>query len=153
MNSMETFESPVYAFQPQSSPLQRNSVLKWSVITGAWILLGVIYVIPIYLEVRAEGMGHSFVRIFAWGILSWLVWAPLTPAIIALARRFPLVVQPSGECIHVQEDRRTEPAVDTDRRLVRPHRGETLTREEPESAARARQPADERHLLRVLEGS
>jgi two-component system, LytTR family, sensor kinase len=88
---METFESPVYAFQPQSSPLQRNSFLKWSVITGAWVLLGVIYVIPIYLEVRAEGMGHSFVRVFAWGILTWLVWAPLTPAIIGFARRFPLV--------------------------------------------------------------
>jgi len=100
---METFESPVYAFQPQSSPLQRNSFLKWSVITGAWILLGVIYVIPIYLEVRAEGMAHSFVRVFAWGILSWLVWAPLTPAIIGLARRFPLVGGPwkTGLAVHI----------------------------------------------------
>jgi len=88
---METFESPVYTFEPQSSPLQRNSFLKWAVITGTWILLGVIYVIPIYLEVRAERMGHSFIRVFAWGILTWLVWAPLTPLIIALARRFPLV--------------------------------------------------------------
>jgi len=88
---METFESPVYTFEPQSSPLQRNSLLKWTVITGTWVLLGVIYVIPIYLEVRAEGMGHSFIRIFAWGILTWLAWAPLTPLIIALARRFPLV--------------------------------------------------------------
>jgi len=88
---METFESPVYTFEPQSSPLQRNSLLKWTVITGTWVLLGVIYVIPIYLEVRAEGMGHSFIRIFAWGILTWLAWAPLTPLIIALARRIPLV--------------------------------------------------------------
>jgi two-component sensor histidine kinase len=100
---METFESPVYAFQPQSSPLQRNSFLKWSVITGAWVLLGVIYVIPIYLEVRAEGMTHSFVRVFAWGILTWLVWAPLTPAIIGLARRVPLVggSWKSGLAVHI----------------------------------------------------
>jgi signal transduction histidine kinase len=88
---METFESPVYAFQPQSSPLQRNSFLKWSAITGAWFLLGVIYVIPIYLEVRAEGMVHSFGRVFAWGTLTWVAWAPLTPLMILLARRFPLV--------------------------------------------------------------
>ncbi len=100
---METFESPVYAFQPQSSPLQRNSFLKWSAITGAWFLLGVIYVIPIYLEVRAEGMGHSFVRVLAWGILSWISWAPLTPVIITLARRFPLVggSWKTGLAVHV----------------------------------------------------
>ncbi|HSB29632.1 MAG TPA: histidine kinase [Pyrinomonadaceae bacterium] len=88
---MENFESPVYTFESSAGLLQRSSLVKWSVITGVWILLGLIYVAPIYFEVRAEGMGHSFLKVFSWGILQWLAWAPLTPLIIALARRFPLV--------------------------------------------------------------
>jgi hypothetical protein len=88
---MENFESPVYRFESPAGLLQRSSPVKWSVITGVWILLGLIYVAPIYFEVRAEGMGHSFLKVFSWGILQWLAWAPLTPVIIALARRFPLV--------------------------------------------------------------
>jgi hypothetical protein len=88
---MEAFESPVYTFGPQSSPLQRNSLLRWTIITGTWVLLGLIYVTPGYFEMRAERMGHSFIKVFAWGILTWLAWAPLTALIVALARRFPLV--------------------------------------------------------------
>lgn len=54
-------------------------------------MLGVIYAGPIYLEVRAEQMGHTAWRIFSWGIFTWLAWAPLTPAMIWLARRFSLI--------------------------------------------------------------
>jgi hypothetical protein len=65
--------------------------LKWAAgIIAAWILLGVIYAGPIYLETEAENMGHSPWRIFSWGILQWLAWAPLTPAMVWLARRFSL---------------------------------------------------------------
>ena len=65
--------------------------LKWAAaIVAAWILLGVIYAGPIYLETEAENMGHSPWRIFSWGILQWLAWAPLTPAMVWLARRFSL---------------------------------------------------------------
>jgi signal transduction histidine kinase len=35
-------------------------------------------------------MGHSGWRIFSWGILTWLAWAPLTPVMIWLARRYSL---------------------------------------------------------------
>ena len=36
-------------------------------------------------------MGHAAWRIFSWGVLTWLVWAPLTPAIVWLARKHSLV--------------------------------------------------------------
>lgn len=36
-------------------------------------------------------MGHDAWRIFTWGILTWLAWAPLTPVIRWLARKFSLV--------------------------------------------------------------
>jgi two-component system LytT family sensor kinase len=65
--------------------------MKWLAIVAIWAMLGVIYAAPIYIEVRAEQHGHQAWRIFTWGILTWLAWAPLTPAIIWLARRFSLV--------------------------------------------------------------
>ena len=69
-----------------------NSPLKsWLIIVAVWAMLGVIYAGPIYFEVEAEGMGHSAWRIFAWGIFTYLAWAPLTPVIVWLARRFSLV--------------------------------------------------------------
>ena len=68
----------------------RKSTTRLAVI-GAWTLLGVIYAAPIYLEVRSENMGHAAWRVFSWSILSWLAWAPLTPAIVWVARRFSLV--------------------------------------------------------------
>jgi two-component system, LytTR family, sensor kinase len=37
---------------------------------------------------RNEGVGSSAWRMFSWGILTWLAWAPLTPAMIWLARRY-----------------------------------------------------------------
>jgi two-component system LytT family sensor kinase len=64
---------------------------RWLAIIAAWAMLGVIYAGPIYLEVRAEKMGHSAWRVFSWGILTWLAWAPLTPAMIWLARKFSLI--------------------------------------------------------------
>jgi two-component system LytT family sensor kinase len=64
---------------------------KWLAILGIWALLGLIYAGPIYLEVRYEGMDHSALRVFSWAILSWSVWALLTPAMVWLARQYSLV--------------------------------------------------------------
>ena len=65
--------------------------IKWAAVIAVWAVLGVIYAGPIYMEVRAEQMGHSAWRVFSWGILIWVAWAPLTPAIIWLARRYSLL--------------------------------------------------------------
>jgi two-component system, LytTR family, sensor kinase len=54
-------------------------------------MLGLIYAGPIYFEVRAERMGHAAWRIFGWGVLMWLAWAPLTPVIVWVARKYSLV--------------------------------------------------------------
>jgi len=70
---------------------ETNSRWKWPAIVAAWAMLGLINAGPIYMEMRAEGMGHSAWRVFSWGILIWLAWAPLTPAIIWLARRYSLL--------------------------------------------------------------
>lgn len=64
---------------------------KWIAIIAVWAVLGVIYAGPVYLETHLEKMGHSPARIFTWGVLTWLAWAPLTPAMVWLARRFSLI--------------------------------------------------------------
>lgn len=70
---------------------EMTSVRKWAAIVAVWAMLGVIYAGPVYFEVRTEGMSHAAWRIFSWGILTWLAWAALTPAIIWLARKYSLV--------------------------------------------------------------
>ena len=64
---------------------------RWAAIIGAWSVLGLIWAGPIYLETHLEKMGHSPFRIFSWGVLTWLAWAPLTPAMVWLARRYSLI--------------------------------------------------------------
>src|ERR1044071_3379638 len=70
---------------------EMTSRTKWLAIIAAWAVLGVIYAGPIYLEVRSQGMDHAAWRVFSWGILTWLAWAPLTPAMVWLARRDSLL--------------------------------------------------------------
>ena len=88
---MQNFETPTGSELTQTGLLGKHRWLKWLVILGIWAVLGLIYAGPVYLEVRAEGMDHSAGRVFSWGVLSWCVWAPLTPAIVWLARRYSFV--------------------------------------------------------------
>ena len=65
--------------------------MKWAAIVGVWAALGLMYAGPIFWETQLEKMGHSPWRIFSWGILIWVSWAPLTPVMIWLARRYSLI--------------------------------------------------------------
>ena len=86
---MQRFDSRLEHLTPSRFTNSRG--LRWALVLGIWVLLGFIYAGPIYLEVQAEKMNHSAWRIFAWGVLSWCAWAPLTPAMVWLARRYSLV--------------------------------------------------------------
>ena len=65
--------------------------MTWVAIIAVWAMLGVIYAGPLYLEMRTQGMNHAAWRVFSWSILTWSAWAPLTPVMIWLARRYSLV--------------------------------------------------------------
>jgi two-component system LytT family sensor kinase len=67
----------------------RTYLKTWVIISAVWVILGLIWAGPIYFEV--QGMNHAAWRIFTWGILLWFAWAPLTPVMAWLARRFSLV--------------------------------------------------------------
>src|SRR5262245_7695618 len=89
---MRNLDSPTYVYEAAAEPLTRRRWLTWLIVLGVWILLGCIYATPVYLEMRAERVDHAALRIFSWGILTWLIWAVLTPFIVAMGRRFPLDV-------------------------------------------------------------
>jgi two-component system, LytTR family, sensor kinase len=88
---MQTSDTATVSYQTQLGLMGKHRWLKWLAILGVWAVLGLIYAGPIYLEVRGEGMNHTAWRIFSWGVLSWCVWALLTPAMVWLARRYSLV--------------------------------------------------------------
>jgi two-component system, LytTR family, sensor kinase len=67
----------------------RTYLKTWLIVVGVWTTLGLIWAGPIYFEV--QGMNHALWRIFSYGLLTWLAWAPLTPIISWLGGRFSLV--------------------------------------------------------------
>jgi len=79
------------AFGATIREVKSKRATTWVAIIAVWVMLGLIYAGPIYFEMRSEGMDHAAWRVFTWGILTWLAWAPLTPAIIWLARKYSLI--------------------------------------------------------------
>lgn len=79
-----------YIYQEPPGPLPR-AWQRWLLILAIWALLGLIYAGPIFIEVESQGMNHAASRVFSWGILTWCAWAPLTPIMIWLARRYSLI--------------------------------------------------------------
>jgi len=79
----------------------RAYLKTWLIIIAVWAILGLIWTGPIYFDVKP--MGHRAWRIFTWGLLTWLAWAPLTPVMIWLARRFSLVGEkwPRNLAVHL----------------------------------------------------
>jgi two-component system, LytTR family, sensor kinase len=90
---MQSLDSQNYDYLAPPEAMRRNGWRTWAAVLGVWAALGVIYAAPIYIEVRAEGMNHAAWRVFSWGILTWAAWAPLTPVMVSLARRYSLVEQ------------------------------------------------------------
>jgi two-component system, LytTR family, sensor kinase len=87
---MRNLDSPTYVYEAPVEPLTRRRWLVWLIVLGVWILLGCIYATLVYLEMRGQKLDHAALRIYSWGIFTWLIWAVLTPFIVWLGRRFPL---------------------------------------------------------------
>jgi hypothetical protein len=69
--------------------MTRTSLVKGAaLLVGVWTIVGLLTTGALYVEMRNYGMQWSVPRIFASQLLSWYGWAALTPAAVALARRF-----------------------------------------------------------------
>lgn len=64
---------------------------RWIWIASLWLGLGVADAMQTVLVMRAEGMHHSWVKLFLVVALSWLPWALATPLVMRLGQRFPPV--------------------------------------------------------------
>jgi two-component system LytT family sensor kinase len=61
----------------------------WLWIGFVWLAVGLLNATQIVLIMHAEGMQHSWFRLFVSMLVSWAVWALATPFIVQLGRRFP----------------------------------------------------------------
>ena len=59
-------------------------------IAMVWLLVGVITATQVVVGMAALGMRHNWVALFFTTAAAWVLWALVTPLILALGRRFPL---------------------------------------------------------------
>jgi two-component system, LytTR family, sensor kinase len=63
---------------------------SWLWIAAVWAGIGLIDACETVFPMRAVGMHHNWVSLFATLMLVWLPWALATPLVMRLGRRFPL---------------------------------------------------------------
>jgi two-component system LytT family sensor kinase len=62
--------------------------LEWLWIAAIWFGVGLFDATQTVFVMRAEGMHHNWVRLFATQLLAWLPWALATPLVLRLGRRY-----------------------------------------------------------------
>jgi two-component system, LytTR family, sensor kinase len=77
----------------------RSSNRLW--IAAIWIGVGLIDAGETVFPMRAQGMHHDWVRLFATIVVSWLPWALATPWVIYLARRYPAFQVPAARTLSI----------------------------------------------------
>ena len=63
-----------------------RAILRWSAI--AWTAIALFSATQTVFVMRAEGMHHAWIALYATQLLSWLPWAVATPFVLALGERF-----------------------------------------------------------------
>ena len=81
----------------------RSRSPRWIWIILVWLSFGLIDAMETVFVMRAEGMHHAWLTLFATVMFSWLPWVPVTPLILRLGRKFPLAkpVPVSAWLVHV----------------------------------------------------
>lgn len=66
--------------------------MRWSVIGGAWLLIGILFSSQYYLSMLAEAdtLDISWGKLLPVQFSRWGLWIILTPAVLWMARRFPV---------------------------------------------------------------
>jgi hypothetical protein len=64
--------------------------LRWRSIAAIWGGIGLFDATQTVVSMKAMGMHHAWIQLFAFQVLSWLPWAIATPAVMRLSVRAPL---------------------------------------------------------------
>ena len=70
-------------------PTERTRA-AWLLVPAIWLALGLVDATQTVIGMRAEGMHHSWGRVFLHLILSWVILAVATPFILWIGRRLPI---------------------------------------------------------------
>lgn len=62
---------------------------RWPWVAAVWMGVGLIDASQTVFPMRAIGMHHAWVKLFAMRVIVWLPWAIATPLVIRLGRRYP----------------------------------------------------------------
>lgn len=72
------------------NPIRPNTRFAyWPWIAAIWMGIGLIDACETVFPMRAQGMHHAWVSLFATRVLVWLPWALATPLVIQLGRLYP----------------------------------------------------------------
>ena len=82
-----------------SSPEARPYRVRWGTIFAVWSLPALVASYATYVAAETQGHAIPFWRALAMQCPGWFVWVPLTPAVFALARRFPIERRPGLRAI------------------------------------------------------
>ena len=77
--------------QSMSPPPLGLKSSRWLWIALIWLGIALFSAVQYVLVMRAEKMLHSWTRLFATLLLSWLVWVLATPLVLRLGRQYPPV--------------------------------------------------------------
>jgi len=74
---------------------------RWHWIAVIWLAGGLFDATQTIGIMHSEGRHHAWLPLFAIELVSWLPWALVTPLVVYLARRYPLVGGMSGRSVAV----------------------------------------------------
>jgi two-component system, LytTR family, sensor kinase len=73
------------------APRTPSAPHQWFWVASIWLAVGLFDATQTVFTMRAEGMHHDWTHLFITTLLAWLVWAPATPVVVRLGRRYPPV--------------------------------------------------------------
>ena len=85
MEVLDTSPTPLPAREGSSPPYRR-----WLIITICWSVPAFLFTAHAYLYSSVVGAHLDMWSVFKWAVSEWLLWAALTPWILAAAERFPI---------------------------------------------------------------
>lgn len=72
-----------------AAPRGLTASSRWLWIASLWFGIGLFDATQTVFVMRAEGMHHAWIKLFATLLLSWIPWALATPIVLRLGRRYP----------------------------------------------------------------
>jgi two-component system LytT family sensor kinase len=64
---------------------------RWYWIGAIWAGVGLFEATQTVVVMHGEGMHHAWLKLFLYVLMQWLPWALVTPAVMHLGRRYPLL--------------------------------------------------------------